>query len=55
VAPEELQDIQSILNDPRNILEANKAKTQRDYSAQITNDRLFTAESKTLCRNQSGR
>jgi Restriction endonuclease BglII len=35
VAPEELHDIQSVLSDPRNILNANKARTQRDYSAQI--------------------
>lgn len=35
VAPGELQDIYDVLNDPRNILNSNKTKTQRDYSAQI--------------------
>ena len=35
VAPTELEDIQSVLNDSRNVLNTNKAKTQRDYSAQI--------------------
>jgi hypothetical protein len=37
VAPEELHDIQSVLNDARNILNADKAKSQRDYSTQIKN------------------
>jgi Restriction endonuclease BglII len=37
VASEELQDIQCVLNDPRNVLNADKAKSQRDYSAQIKN------------------
>jgi hypothetical protein len=37
VSPEELQDIQCVLNDPANILTGNKTKTQRDYSAQIKN------------------
>jgi hypothetical protein len=35
VAPGELADIQSVLNDSRNVLNADKVKTQRDYSAQI--------------------
>jgi len=35
VAPQELRDIQSILNDSRNALNTTKAKKQRNYSAQI--------------------
>ena len=35
VAPEELADIQCVLNDPGNVLNADRSKTQRDYSAQI--------------------
>ncbi|HZR78151.1 MAG TPA: BglII/BstYI family type II restriction endonuclease [Chthoniobacterales bacterium] len=35
VAPEELRDIQSVLNDPGNILNTSKTKKQQDYSAQI--------------------
>ncbi len=35
VAPEELNDIECVLNDSSNVLNADKAKTQRDYSAQI--------------------
>lgn len=35
VAPKELQDIQSVLNNPHNTLNTKKAKKQRNYSAQI--------------------
>lgn len=35
MAPKELRDIQSVLNNPRNVLNTTNAKTQRDYSAQI--------------------
>lgn len=35
VAPGELQDIYDVLNNPGNVLNSSKAKTQRDYSAQI--------------------
>jgi len=35
VAPKELKDIQSVLNDPRNVLNTEKARKQRNYSAQI--------------------
>ena len=37
LAPTELQEIRAVLNDPRNILNKEKTKKQRNYSAQIKN------------------
>jgi hypothetical protein len=35
VSPDELEDIQAVLNNPQNLLDTTKANKQRNYSAQI--------------------
>jgi hypothetical protein len=50
VAPSELADIQSILNDRNNVLRTSASKTQQDYSAQIK--RWFVSQKAWKCEHR---